>query len=206
MNSLFAIICSLIILIIFIIVIEFTKKRFEKQYQNKTNSDDSYEHDDNAEIYRIQEFIPIFKSTFAYAVILTLFLNAFGSLIEFNIENYLFKDIFTVESILIIIKGCAYITILNATLYLGLIIQIVKRIESLSIDDKNFVLILKENLYGPLLEEFIYRGIIFNILKDASFTNLQSALISSIMFGICKALINFINYSSFKTFLGFSLL
>ena len=77
----------------------------------------------------------------------------------------------------------------NATLYLGHIIQLVKRIEYLSIEDKNFVLILKENLYGPLLEEFIYRGIIFNILKDASFTNLQCALISSIMFGICKAFI-----------------
>jgi membrane protease YdiL (CAAX protease family) len=189
MSSLYAIICSFIILIIFIIVIEFTKKRFENQYKKKTSSDDSYEDDDNPEDYRIQEFIPIFKSTSAYAVILTLFLNAFGSLIEFNIKNYLFKDLFTLDTLIIIIKGCAYITILNATLYLGHIIQLVKRIEYLSIEDKNFVLILKENLYGPLLEEFIYRGIIFNILKDASFTNLQCALISSIMFGICKAFI-----------------
>ena len=60
------------------------------------------------------------------------------------------------------------------------------RFEILSSEEKEWIFIIKENLYGPILEEIIYRGIIFNIMKAGGFTNVQSSFISSIMFGLCK--------------------
>jgi membrane protease YdiL (CAAX protease family) len=48
------------------------------------------------------------------------------------------------------------------------------------------MLIIKENIYGPILEEVIYRGVIFNLLKSGGFTGSQSSIISSFLFGICN--------------------
>lgn len=186
MNAFMGIIYSGIILSFFITTIEITKNKFKKKYL-KDSKYDSY--GDNEEEYKTREFKPILKSTIIYTILLIITLNFIGDLIGFDMTHYLFKDIFTFENFTNFINGSLYIIVLNSILYLGYIIQIFKRLEFLSTEDKNSTLIFKENFYGPILEEFLYRGIIFNILKEATFSNFQCSLISSLMFGICNIII-----------------
>lgn len=41
-----------------------------------------------------------------------------------------------------------------------------------------------ENIYGPILEEFIYRGLLFTLLKEAGYNGIKSAIYSSLTFSL----------------------
>lgn len=111
-------------------------------------------------------------------MILLLFLHAIKGYLGYPIPDYNFQwPNF--------IKGGLFALTLNSILFAGFLIQIYWRIEYLSIFRKPLSLIIKENLYGPILEEIIYRAIIFNILKTGGFSNQVSCYISSFLFGIC---------------------
>ena len=183
MNSFLSIIYSAIILTLFITIIELTKNKFKRKYL-KTFKDEEYL--DDEEHYKTIEFKSIFFSTISYAIVLTLTLHLLRDYIHYDINKYLFKDLTSSRSLINIVQGSLYIIFLNSILYSGYIIQLVNRIDILNFEKKNSVLIMKENFYGPILEEYIYRGIIFNIFKEARFSNLESSMISSLMFGVCN--------------------
>jgi membrane protease YdiL (CAAX protease family) len=189
MNEIISIIYSLIILSFFIIIIELTKKHHHKKHLLNQNSNIHFKTKsiviDDEDNYKKEEFKLIFFTTLAYAIILTIILFSMNEflLIDFNLKIYLSVNF---DELTDTLKGSLSIVILNSILFAGYLIQIVMRIESLAVNDKTLLLIIKENIYGPILEEFLYRGIIFNILKAGSFSNVQASFISSLMFGLCK--------------------
>jgi hypothetical protein len=163
----------------FILIIDITKYIFKKRYENI-----------DEEIYNIEEFKPIFVTTLIYLISLFLILIKIRSFLGFNILIYFLYDI----SLIQIIKASFLSLILNGVLFSGYIYQLIRKIEFLRIWNKNFFLIIKENIYGPLLEEIIYRLVIFNILKHVGgFSPLNSSIINSVMFGLCKNILNKLN-------------
>lgn len=87
------------------------------------------------------------------------------------------------------VRSTALFLILNCVLYAGYILQLFLGNESLDIRNKNFVLVIRENIYGPILEEIIYRMILFNTLREGGHGDVVSALICNGLFGICKDVI-----------------
>jgi hypothetical protein len=173
---LFSLIVCFLISSGFIIIIDITKYFFKK---HNTNVDE--------EVYNIEEFKPIFITTFIYLIFLLLILFKLQNFLGFNILGYMLYDI----SLTQIIKASFFSFSLNGILFLGYIYQLFRKIEFLSITDKNIFLIIKENIYGPLLEEMIYRLVIFNILRQVGgFSYLNSSIINSVMFGLCIKILN----------------
>lgn len=71
---------------------------------------------------------------------------------------------------------------INCILYSGLIIQFIMKIEHLQ-KRRPFTFFM-EIIFAPLLEEMIYRGVLFNIFRGAQFSNINSSIISSLLFGL----------------------
>ena len=128
-----------------------------------------------------EEFKFIFFATFTFIILLIAILSQMCQFIEFNVMDQFYNNF----ELMKMIQGSLFILSLNGVLYLGLIVQIIKGYEDLNIKNKNWILLVKENIYGPIIEEMLYRGIIFNILKSHGFSNINSSLISSLMFGVC---------------------
>jgi membrane protease YdiL (CAAX protease family) len=179
-GGVWAIIYSTIILLLFILVIDLTKKLFRQKYL--IDKADTAKTRIFWQKYYIEEFKPIFFSTLLFVILLIIGLNFVSDYVGFNINQFLFYEM----SFMNILRGSIFILLLNGVLYLGLIVQLVKGYEFLNLENKNWILLVKENLYGPILEEILYRGIIFNILVSYEYSNFNSAAISSVMFGICK--------------------
>jgi membrane protease YdiL (CAAX protease family) len=121
-------------------------------------------------------------------VLFRIFLIAiivFFALIDtgFDIHFYLISKEKDINKI---IFGSVWITILNSILFLGYIVQLIMGIEKLSVFYKPLPLVIKENIYGPLIEEIIYRGIFFNLFRASGFSDISSSLISSLLFGLCN--------------------
>ena len=195
MNEYLSIILSIVILSIFIVVIDITKSIFNKNYKKKTishkNSETKYkesnEECDELDLYNIEEFKLIFMTTLIFSITLIFILHFFSGVTGFDIyHHFMERDLFDYLEILKVLSGGLFILILNSILFLGYLIQLIKRYEILSIEYKQLMLIIKENIYGPILEEVIYRGVIFNLLKSGGFTGSQSSIISSFLFGICN--------------------
>ena len=95
-----------------------------------------------------------------------------------------YEQIMESETFLNMIKGSIYAIFINSILFLGYISQLIIRIE-----DINFaptaLMIFREDIYGPILEEVIYRGIIFNLFFQDGFSKLSACIISSVLFGLC---------------------
>jgi len=72
-------------------------------------------------------------------------------------------------------------------LYLGYLYQLYNKIETLS-EYEGFTLFFKSVLYGPFMEEAIYRFIVFEIIRAGGYSNLSAASISSLIFGLSKFL------------------
>ena len=53
-------------------------------------------------------------------------------------------------------------------------------------DYEGKLMFFKSVIYGPLIEEIIYRMIIFEIFKQGNYSNLYSNLITSFIFGLSK--------------------
>lgn len=181
-DGVWAIINSTIILLLFILVIDLTKNIFRKKYYKIENTNKILNTNSNnfRQKYNTEEFKPIFVSTLFFVIFLILALNYLP--VGFDVNQFLFYDL----ELISIVKGSIFISLLNGALYLGLIVQLLKGYEHLNLESKNWVLVVKENIYGPILEEVLYRGIIFNILVSHGYSNTNSSVISSVMFGICN--------------------
>jgi membrane protease YdiL (CAAX protease family) len=108
-------------------------------------------------------------------------LVALSGLTKFNLLEIISNEM----NIFKVIKGCMFAVILNSLLFLGLLVQFALSIEEIHIPCSRLIL-LKENIYGPLIEEVIYRLIMFNLLKVGEFSDFNASLVSSLLFGLCK--------------------
>lgn len=183
-----ALIYSTIILVFFILVIDLTKKGYSLFLAKSKKKNETYFYDPDvhqeqmqSEEYKKEEFKPVFLTTFLYTTILLAMM--------FKQNNFpMLKDYFYLQEgdLNKAMKGSLLVFVINSILFAGFLFQLVLRIEKVSIEDKSFILIFRDVIYGPILEEIIYRGIIFNILRVGEYSNTYAAFLSSLSFGFCK--------------------
>ena len=168
-----SIISSILIPISFVLFVDLIK-RIEKSKLIKR-----YELQDD--LYREKELKFFLPCSFIYLIFILLTFIILGPYINFNFYEIYFSNEYN-KPIFEKIWKTILIQIINLILYTGLLIQFVTGIEYLYPRSK-FIFFM-EVIYGPFLEEFIYRGILFTLLKQAGFNGYLSAIFSSITFSL----------------------
>jgi membrane protease YdiL (CAAX protease family) len=130
--------------------------------------------------YRNEELKIIFIGTIIYLIILSVIVFIIAPHYSYNLIEYVKLNS---ESILFCtIKSIILITNL-IVLYAGQLIEYY-HYEINPLTSKNGIRFFMENIYAPIIEEFMFRFIAFNILKINGHSSVMSALINSLMFGI----------------------
>ena len=168
-----AIISSILIPISFVLFVDLIKRIAKTKLIKK------YELQDD--LYREKELKFFLPFSFIYLIFILLTFIILGPYINFNFYEIYFSNEYN-KPILEKIWKTILIQIINLILYTGLLIQFVTGIEYLYPRSK-FIFFM-EVIYGPFLEEFIYRGILFTLLKQAGFNGYLSAIFSSITFSL----------------------
>ncbi len=129
--------------------------------------------------YRCEELKFIFFATLFYLIILCIVVFIIApqysyDLIDYlklNSENLLFR---VIKSLILIFN--------LLLLYSGHLLEFYfYRVNPIS---KTGIRFWMESVYAPIIEEFIFRFVVFNILKINGHSPVKSSLISSLMFGI----------------------
>lgn len=94
-----------------------------------------------------------------------------------NLENLISLKTFLFDLVKILV--------LISCIYLGYLYQLFYYIEKLSEYD-GFILFFKSVIYGPFMEEVIYRFIVFEIIRAGGYGNVCAVFISSFIFGFSK--------------------
>jgi len=184
-----AILSSILVPISFVLFVDLIKKiaasKLIKKKNNKGNFNDyskiiEYEINERHS-YREAELKIFLKYSFIYPLILVIIYLIIGNSINFNIIEVYFSPKYN-KTINEKILGTITILIINFILYSGLLIQFFMDIESLY--PKTSFCFFMENIYGPILEEFIYRGLLFTLLKEAGYNGIKSAIYSSLTFSL----------------------
>ena len=184
-----AILSSVLVPISFVLFVDLIKKiaasKLIKKKNNKGNFNDyskiiEYEINERHS-YREAELKIFLKYSFIYPLILVIIYLIIGNSINFNIIEVYFSPKYN-KTINEKILGTITILIINFILYSGLLIQFFMDIESLY--PKTSFCFFMENIYGPILEEFIYRGLLFTLLKEAGYNGIKSAIYSSLTFSL----------------------
>ena len=131
--------------------------------------------------YREAELKFFLPYSFIYLLILLISFLIIGPYINFDLYEIYFSPKYS-KSIREKFIGAAIVIIINFILYTGLLIQFILGNEKLL--PKSSFCFFMENLYGPFLEEFIYRGILFTLFKQAEFNGIFSAVFSSLTFSV----------------------
>ena len=168
-----AIISSILIPISFVLFVDIIKRIAKTKLIKK------YELQDD--LYREKELKFFLPCSFIYLIFILLTFIILGPYINFNFYEIYFSNEYN-KPIFEKIWKTILIQIINLILYTGLLIQFVTGIEYLYPRSK-FIFFM-EVIYGPFLEEFIYRGILFTLLKQAGFNGYLSAIFSSITFSL----------------------
>ena len=168
-----AIISSILIPIFFVLFVDLIKRIAKTKLIKK------YELQDD--LYREKELKFFLPCSFIYLIFILLTFIILGPYINFNFYEIYFSNEYN-KPIFEKIWKTILIQIINLILYTGLLIQFVTGIEYLYPRSK-FIFFM-EVIYGPFLEEFIYRGILFTLLKQAGFNGYLSAIFSSITFSL----------------------
>ena len=168
-----AIISSILIPISFVLFVDLIKRIAKTKLIKK------YELQDD--LYREKELKFFLPCSFIYLIFILLTFIILGPYINFNFYEIYFSNEYN-KPIFEKIWKTILIQIINLILYTGLLIQYVTGIEYLYPRSK-FIFFM-EVIYGPFLEEFIYRGILFTLLKQAGFNGYLSAIFSSITFSL----------------------
>ena len=168
-----AIISSILIPISFVLFVDLIKRIAKTKLIKK------YELQDD--LYREKELKFFLPCSFIYLIFILLTFIILGPYINFNFYVIYFSKEYN-KPIFEKIWKTILIQIINLILYTGLLIQFVTGIEYLYPRSK-FIFFM-EVIYGPFLEEFIYRGILFTLLKQAGFNGYLSAIFSSITFSL----------------------
>jgi membrane protease YdiL (CAAX protease family) len=125
--------------------------------------------------YKYQEYKLMFYSGSIYLIILFSIIKLYFP----NFYSYLKTQKYSYLNLIYRILITIFI---NVTLYLGNIVQIINGNEKLG---KNPIFIFFiEQIYSPILEESVFRGIIMNIFRYNGYSNLFSGFMNSILFGI----------------------
>ena len=184
-----AILSSILIPISFVLFVDLIKKiaasKLIKKKNNKGNFNDyskiiEYEIKERHS-YREAELKIFLKYSFIYPLILIIIFLIIGNSINFNIIEVYFSPKNN-KTIYGKVLGTITILIINFILYSGLLIQFFMNIEY--IYPITSFCIFMENIYGPILEEFIYRGLLFTLLKEAGYNGIKSAIYSSLTFSL----------------------
>ena len=168
-----AIISSILIPISFVLFVDLIKRIAKTKLIKK------YELQDD--LYREKELKFFLPCSFIYLIFIFLTFIILGPYFNFNFYEIYFSNEYN-KPIFEKIWKTILIQIINLILYTGLLIQFVTGIEYLYPRSK-FIFFM-EVIYGPFLEEFIYRGILFTLLKQAGFNGYLSAIFSSITFSL----------------------
>ena len=168
-----SIISSILIPISFVLFVDLIKRIAKSKLIKR------YELQDD--LYREKELKFFLPCSFIYLIFILLTFIILGPYINFNFYEIYFSNEYN-KPIFEKIWKTILIQIINLILYTGLLIQFVTGIEYLYPRSK-FIFFM-EVIYGPFLEEFIYRGILFTLLKQAGFNGYLSAIFSSITFSL----------------------
>jgi len=168
-----SIISSILIPISFVLFVDLIKRIAKSKLIKR------YELQDD--LYREKELKFFLPCSFIYLMFIVLTFIIIGPYINFNFYDIYFSNEYN-KPFLEKIWKTILIQIINLILYTGLLIQFIKGIEYLYPRTK--FLFFMEVIYGPFLEEFIYRGILFTLLKQAGFNGYLSAIFSSITFSL----------------------
>jgi len=186
-----AIFLSILIPISFVLFVDWVKKKaaskLMRKRQEKTNKEF---HDFSRTLefemkekhsYREGELKFFLPYSFAYLFVLILLFLIIGPYFNFNLIEIYFSSKYN-NSLKDKFIGTIMILTFNFILYSGLLIQIFNGNEI--IYPKTSFCFFMENMYGPLLEEVIYRGLLFTLLKQAGYHGIKSAIFSSLTFSL----------------------
>ena len=131
--------------------------------------------------YREAELKYMLPYTFIYICILIIFFLLIGQYINFDLIKIFFSSKYN-KTIKEKFFGTITILIINFILYAGLLVQFFIGNEELY--KKTPFCYFMENIYGPAIEEIIYRGILFTLFKQAGYNGIKSAIYSSLTFSL----------------------
>lgn len=184
-----ALFLSFIIPISFVLFVDWVKKLAASKLMKKENNDRDNNYYNKTIEYELKEkqlyregelkfFLPY---SFGYFFILILLFSIIGPYFNFDLTEIYFSSEYnkTIKEKLI---GTLMILTFNFILYSGLLIQFYFGNEK--IYPKTYFCFFMENIYGPFIEEVIYRGLLFTLFKQAGFNGIYSALFSSLTFSI----------------------
>ena len=174
-----AIISSILIPISFVLFVDAVKKMAKSRLLKNKKDREKYEL--SGDLYREDELKIFLPLSFIYLIFIILLFIIIGPYINFGIYEIYFSKEYNKRLIEKIWKAIL-IQIINLVLYTGLLIQFISGIEQ--IYPKTRFCFFMENIYGPFIEEFVYRGILFTLLKQAGFNGYQSAIFSSLTFSL----------------------
>ena len=131
--------------------------------------------------YYETEFYYLFFFTFPFTILIILL----SYYLEFipkqvfteNYNNFINLKTFSLDTLKIFL--------LNSSLFLGYLFQIMFSIESVYRYNTP-ILFFKSVIYGPFMEEVIYRFVVFAIIKTGQYNNTSANIISSFIFGFSK--------------------
>ena len=187
-----AIFASVLIPCSFVIYVDFIKKlAASKLIRNRGGTkNDEYKDDYVSAIefelkertsYREAELKFFLPYSLLYLLILILLFLFIGPFFNFDIKEIYFSSIYN-KSIISKFIGTITILIINFILYSGLLIQFFIGNEQLY--PKTPFCFFMENVYGPFLEEFVYRGVLFTLLRHAGYGGIASSILSSLTFSL----------------------
>ena len=186
-----ALLSSVIVPISFVIFVDYIKKiaankLIRKRDDLNKNKFNDYRKTIEYEIkerhsYRDAELKFFLPYSFIYLFFLFLIYLIIGNYINFNIIEIYFSSEYN-NSIKEKCVKTIIVLLINFILYSGLLIQFFMGIESLY--PKTFFRYFMENIYGPIIEEIIYRGLLFTLFKQAGYHGIKSAIYSSLTFSL----------------------
>ena len=174
-----SIFASIFVPISFVLYVDLIKKIAKSRLLK--NKKDQKKYESRSDLYREDELKIFLPFSFIYLIFITLFFIFTGPYINFNVFDIYFSPEYNKPITEKILKTIL-IQIINFTLYTGLLIQFISGIEI--IYPKTRFCFFMENMYGPIIEEFLYRGILFTLTKQAGFNGYLSAIFSSLTFSV----------------------
>ena len=181
---------GILIPISFVVYVDWVKKVSEKKIlglnNNHANNISGHQRTIEYELqtkqsYRIEELKYYLIYSIVYFILLIAILYVIGPYINFDLIKIYFSSEYN-KPFSEKIQKTLLVQLINIILYSGLLIQFILKIES--IYKKPKFLFFMENIYGPFIEEFIYRGILYSMFKYSGYNGILSAIFSSLTFSV----------------------
>jgi len=132
--------------------------------------------------YREEELKFFLPYSLIYILLIIIIFALLGPYINFNLNEVYFSSKYDNEPTKDKLIKSIQVLMINFILYSGLLIQFLFGNETLYI--KTCFCFFMESLYEPALEELLYRGLLFTLLKCAGYNSIISAIFSSLFFSV----------------------